>query len=154
MSKTYVLYDQHSMKVLGLERKQPEIDSDIMSFEIDDTTANSFLLGAIKLQDYVIAIVDDIPTLEKKVFKNNFAVSFWNLKCVDGEENFNFVINDNVIEIHSVKPIDNYILYASVKNDPSWLLYTWHFEADEIEGSLTLHVENASNYSYSLRKIK
>lgn len=143
------------MQILSIAWTPLQDDPDILSFPIEKDIAVNFLSGISKLQDYSISIVDGQPVLLKKVIGRISNVIFWNLKSIEEEkENFNFAFHDNIIEIHSKVPLDNYILYGSLKNDPSWLLNTWHLTTSELGNYTKLYFDNASNYSYFLRKIK
>jgi hypothetical protein len=150
MSNAYVEFDQSSM--LPLKISWNKTTDNLV--EISKDFAIAFLTGKEKLTDYFIVEKNKVKSLVKKdkeyTAHKNFSIL---LSINDKIENFYIKILEHNIEIKLDELQHNYILYACLKNEPSWLLKTWNL-GDELtdNGYIKIFFKNADNYSYLVKK--
>lgn len=155
MADAWLVYNIVSMNVLRVSWKKIETDENIGCFKISKDIALNFLTGKENLNSYSVLHNNGSPILEKISIKKLDYFTFWDLKSIDDIKNFKFVFLYNTIHITSDLPLHNYVLYASLKNSPSWLIKEWHLENENISNnSVNLNFANPTLYSYFLRKIK
>lgn len=152
MSNAWVVFDPITLKPTQISWQKPDFNY----IEIDKELAKGFMLGTLKLNEYAIFDKDGEKSLEKCTVAFNAYENFWLLKTIDEEQkNFTLIITDNTVEISADWSQVNYILYSSLKDNPSWLINTWMLKDEKIvNGKVTIEVENAKDYSYYLRKIQ
>lgn len=155
MTDAWLVYNIDSMNILHVSWKKIETDKNIGCFKISNDIAINFLTGKEQLNSYSVLDNNGVITLEKKSIKTLDYSTFWNLKSIDDIKNFKFLFVRNTIQITADVSLNNYVLYASLKNNPSWLIQEWYLERENISNnSVQLSCPNPTAYSYFLRKIK
>jgi hypothetical protein len=151
MSNAYVIFDSETMKPVSISW----VKSANNFIEISKDFATDFLLGKEKLSEYMILETVDGKSLNKHQIRPTEYQKFSNLKSIcDTVDNFDVKICDNFIEIKISPSNYNYILYACLKNDPSWLIKHWTFSYESMENdTVQLFLPNAANYTYFVRLI-
>ena len=151
MSNAYVIFDSVTMKPISISW----VRSTENFVEIAKDLAVNFLTGNEKLNEYIILDDENGPNLIKHQIRSTEYQKFSNLKSINEPiANFDIQIFDNSIEIKITPSKYNYILYACVKNDPSWLIKNWSLSYESIEKDIVqLFFPNAANYTYFVRLI-
>lgn len=147
----YMSYDSLSGDILSIAWNQPA-DSFI---EIDKSIAEDFMTGKEKMHEYFVPINQKI--LKKKEFQQRIPKSFWSLKILDGSDsNMKIQSSFDCVRITlDAASYKNLMLFATIKNDPSWLISSWDLsDFKEIEGIITIKIVEAEKYSYYIGKIR
>ena len=151
MSSAYIEYDSMSEKLLKVSWTK----TSTYVVEISKELAIDFLEGKEKINEYSIHTDNGIKSLVKRKTVKAEHFRFSNLLSIyDNIPDFEIKIHDHVIEIKVHDSKNNYILYACVKDDPSWLIKIWNL-SEELDHNNTIKIffKNASNYTYFIRKI-
>ena len=143
MSKAWVSYDVDTKELSGVFWEEPEVNCVAISVDL----AESFILGDEKLHSYRI---NKTGELEKKASENILPTSFWSLQILDGRDSgIEIKIKNNKIFVIGVVGQQNIMIFATIKNDPSWLIESWNLNGRPDEaGLIIIDFINAENYSY------
>jgi hypothetical protein len=116
--------------------------------EIDTELATDFVLGNKKLTDYKVS--DNPPVLQKKSYQKIDQGAFWALKTLD-DVNTTISIGTcgDYIAITTLQNLDDVALYATLKNDPTWLISSWRLNLlTIIDNRVEIIYPKADQYSY------
>lgn len=153
MDNAWVIYDPVTFQLLSVVWDEPSQPS----IKIHKLLGNDFILGNENLTGWNVKNINGEMKIEKITSEKHLLPSFWNLLSEDENDlDISLVIDNNYIMVSSNN--NNRIpafLFATIKNDPAWLIKTWNlYDYNIHKGVLVLELENAKNYSYYLDKIQ
>lgn len=151
MDEAWVCYYPDSGKIasIGWER------SDGPSVAVPVEMAAKLMSGEIRKSSYRVVNRGDGPMLE--LFQPITSMpKFWSLMTIDEEEsNMEVRITDVGIEVRIPdSTIRSCLIFATLKNDPSWLIETWDLRDFKMDnGMIKIPYPDADQYSVYIRKI-
>jgi hypothetical protein len=123
--------------------------------EITTELAESFMLGTSHIHDYSVDISN--KTLVKRIPEKRLPRVFWSLKILDGSDsglNITAELNKVYITLKDVSNL-NLMLFATIKNDPSWLINSWDLnDYKVVDGMITVWIKDATDFSYYIGKTR
>jgi hypothetical protein len=151
MTIAWAKYDQQSGTILSISWIK-EDGSDLI--EVEHSLAEKFILGEIRLFEYQVKVDQGVGRLEKiKVEKPPARYS--SLKAINESTKYSLSISKKSITIKMQNaPRKDIILYATMKDDPSWLVKSWNISPSMVKNNkVNLKFADAQNYSYYMRSI-
>lgn len=147
----YISYDSLTGDMLSIAWNRP-IDSFI---EVDTDIAEGFMIGKMKMHEYFVHLTQKV--LKKKEIKQRISKSFWSLKLSDTNIDGMKVlpIGNEVKIVLNGASSNNLMLFATIKNDPSWLIQSWDLaDYDEVDETISINFLDSEKYSYYIGKMR
>jgi hypothetical protein len=143
MDKAWIIYNPEDGQLISIKRSAGSENS----IEIPGKDAVEFLSGTKRLSDYEVI---DKKLCFKKTESDQVPI-FWNLISRDGWH-LQILTDGETIKIYTKTPLEYVMLYASIKNNPTWLINTWDLGNYEIQdNAITINFINSDKYSYYIR---
>lgn len=151
MDEAWICYFPDSGKISSIGWKKPPGPSITVSAEM----ASKFMCGEMRKSSYRVIDRGNGPVLE--VIQPSSDISkFWSLTSIDEEESgMGVLVSEEGIEVMTPDGSDRAcLLFATLKNDPSWLIDTWDLRKfDVIDGVIKIPYQNADQFSVYMRTI-
>lgn len=144
-------YNNKTGSLLGISWIKP---TDEPSIEIDKDVAILFLTGVNNLISYKVTETDDGLQLIKLEDAKSVPL-FWSLTPVEDLSSYlKLTTTGTKIVITIVNLPELAMLFATEKNDPTWLSHTWNLHTLPIKNNkITISLQNANSYSFYMSKI-
>lgn len=152
MPKAWLTYDPETR--IPIEVSWAKVSVDSLAIPLD--LAEKFVLGEARMTDYRIS--EDGSRIDP-VSIGNFSPPpvFWELTTIDDESiPFEITINEQSVVVRptTTEMLPDTTLFATLKNDPSWLIHTWHlYETDLINGIIEIMCPDAYDYSFYMGRL-
>lgn len=151
MTSAWAKYDQQSgeiLSILWIKEDGPDV------IEVERSLAEKFILGEIRLFEYHVKVDQEVRTLEKIAVEKP-PVRYSSLKSIENSKKWSLSISKKSVTITIDTALSKpFILYATMKDDPSWLVKSWNISPSMVKNNkVNLKFADAQNYSYYMRSI-
>ena len=123
---------------------------------IDVAIAEKVMMGAEHMTDYAVDVSTEVHALVKKEAPARGQSSFWRLSIIDAS-GIEILIDSESNGVLVNTPADwssEFMLFATIKNDPSWLINSWSSTKLRWRGHRAfVSLPNPEKYSFYLRAI-
>lgn len=123
MTEAWASYDEVTGTILAISWKKPAN----RCVAIDPSIAERVMAGVETMSAYLVDVAADTHEIAKKETPTSVHSTFWRLSIMD-LSGIEILVDDGygglIINIADDRR-DNFILFATLKNDPSWLVNSW-----------------------------
>jgi hypothetical protein len=149
MDEAWVCYFPDNGKISAIGWEKPTGPSIAIPAEM----AIKFMSGETRKSSYRVVDRGDGPVLE--LIQSNTAIStFWSLTSIDDEDSgVGVQVSRDGIEVMIPEGSGHAcLIFATLKNDPSWLIDTWDLRRfRETNGVINIPYPNADQFSIYIR---
>ena len=121
-----------------------------LEIEITREMAGSFMDGRENIHLYHVEESDEMMVLKKKDDHPREPAKFWSLEVLDDSSSMSILTVDTdgmTIAVDGNRP--STVLYATIKNDPSWLVRSWDLtKMPPSNGTIRINWGEADKHSF------
>lgn len=151
MSNAWVVFDKKTGALLSIEWNKPENNVNVLG--ISQEIAEKFILGDLRFVDYRIVEIDgELELLRLDDIRT--PQIFWSLNQLDQVKNdLDIKIQKNKISIFVKNMPDVAYMFATLKDDPTWLISSWNLKnLPNKNNKIHINFKHANTYSFFVSK--
>jgi hypothetical protein len=149
VDKAWVRFDPSNGDIIGISWEK---DSDDL-IEISGDLAESFMSGKTRVVAFKVTTENGVHVLSS-IDEKPVLPEFWNLRETGGIDYDNDIVVSGNMIIAKVDGLHRFLnLFATLKNDPSWLIKTWNLrEFPVVNGEILINWPDANKHSFYMSK--